>query len=90
MGPCFHCKKTGHLIVDFPSLQATNYKNVHKKKKAMVATWDDSETDSEEDIDAAHACFMANGEEASVVNLETSFEDNDLLMDEFAQLFEEL
>ena len=90
MGPYFHCKKTGHLITDFPLLQATNFKNVHKKKKAMVTTWDDSETNSEEEIDAAHICFMANGEEASMVNLETSLEDNDLTLDELAQFFEEL
>ena len=53
-GPCFHCKRTGHLIADYPSLQATTSKNVQKKKKAMVATWDDSETESKEEIDTAH------------------------------------
>jgi len=37
MGPCYHCKKTGHLIADCPSLQATTSKKVHKKKKVMVA-----------------------------------------------------
>ena len=51
-GPYFHCKKTGHLIADCSSLQATTSKNVYKKKKAMVATWDYSKTDSEEKIDA--------------------------------------
>ena len=50
----------------------------------MVTTWDDSEMDSEEKIDVAHVCFMANGEESSMVNLETSLEDNDLTMDELA------
>ena len=73
MGPYFHCKKTGHFIANCPSLQATT----SKKKKAMVATRDDLETDSEEEIDAAHICFMANREEVSMVNLETSLEDND-------------
>ena len=83
-------QKTGHLIADSPSLQTTTSKNVHKKKKAMVATWNDSEMDSEEEIDAAHVCFMANGEEASTINLETSLEDNDLTINESAQFFEEL
>ena len=55
----------------------------------MIATWDDSETDSEEEIDVAYVCFMAHGEEASMVNLETSLKDNDLTMDELAQFFEE-
>jgi len=50
----------------------------------MVATWDDSETDSEEEIDVAHVCFMANGEETSMVNLEISLEDDDLTIDELA------
>jgi len=82
-GSYFHCKMMGHLIADYPSLQATTFKNVYKKKKAMVATWDDSETESKEEIDAAHVCFMANGEEASMV-IETSLEDNDLTMNELA------
>ena len=46
--------------------------------------------DFEEEIDAAHICFMANGEETSMVNLETSLKDDDLTMDELAQVFEEL
>ena len=48
----------------------------------MVATLDNSETNSEEEIDAAHVCFMANGEETSMINLETSLKDNDLTIDE--------
>ena len=56
----------------------------------MVATWDDSETESEEEIDTAHMCFMAHGNEASKVNVENSLEDGDLTMDELAQFFEEL
>ena len=45
MGPYFHCKKMGHLIANCPSLQATTSKNVYKKKKVMIATWNDSEMD---------------------------------------------
>ena len=56
----------------------------------MTATWDDSETDSEEEIDAAHVFFMENGEKTYMVNIETSLEDDDLTMDELAQVFEEL
>ena len=43
----------------------------------MVATWDDSETDFEEEIDVAHICFMANRKQTSMVNPETSLEDDD-------------
>jgi len=35
MCPYYHCKKTGYLIADCPSLQATIFKKLHKK--AMVA-----------------------------------------------------
>ena len=76
----------GHLIADCPSLQATTSKNVHKKMKVMVATWDDSETESKEEIDTAHMCFMAHGDEASKVNLENSLEDDDLTMNELANI----
>ena len=63
IGSFYHCKKTGHLINDCPSLQATTSRKIQKKKKAMVATWDDLETESEEEIDITHVCFMVNGEE---------------------------
>jgi len=56
----------------------------------MVAMWDDSKTESAEEIDTAHVCFMANREETSKVNLEASLDEDDLTMDEFAQVFEEL
>jgi len=56
----------------------------------VISTWDDSEIDFEEEIDAAHVCFMANGEETFMVNFETSLEDDDLSMNELAQVFEEL
>ena len=40
----------------------------------MVATWDDLETESKEEIDTAHMCFMAHGDEASKINLENFLE----------------
>ena len=66
-----------------PLSTATTSKNGPKKKKAMVATWDDTESESEEEIDAAHMCFMAQGEDATKVYLENSLDD-DLTMDELA------
>ena len=50
MGPCYHYKKTGHLIADCPLLQATTSRKMQKKKKAMVATWDDLETKCKEEM----------------------------------------
>jgi len=50
----------------------------------MVATWDDTESESKEENDAAHMCFMAHGEDASKVTLENFIEDDELTMDELA------
>jgi len=58
-----------------PFTSSHNLQERVKKKKAMVATWDDSKMKSEEEIDASHVCFMANGGETSKVNLETSLEE---------------
>jgi len=55
-----------------------------------MATWDDSKTKFEEEIDTAHICFMANREGTSKVNIETSLDEDNLTIDELAQVFEEL
>ena len=57
------------------------------KKKAMKATWD-SESESEEEIDTANMCFMAN-ESTSKVTSSTLFDD-ELSMDELGETFVEL
>ena len=56
----------------------------------MVATWDDSETESNEEIDTAHVCFMTNEEETSKITLDTSLDDDEFTMDELAQFFKKL
>ena len=56
---CFECKKSGHIKAECPLLK---YKNKKVKKKAMVATWSDSEISSdeeEEEKEVANLCFMA-------------------------------
>ena len=55
------------------------------KKKTMKATWNDSESDSKEEVNAANVCFMAHGDDPTKVYLETSLDN-----DELATFFEEL
>ena len=45
-----------------------------------MATWDDTESESEEENDAAHMCFMAHGDDASKVILDNSIDDDELTM----------
>ena len=56
----------------------------------MVATWDDSETESDEEVDTANICFIVNGDDPSKVSLETSLNDDDLTIDEGDRFFKEL
>ena len=53
----------------------------------MVSTCDDSETESEEKVDTANICFMANGDEAFKVTFETSLNEDDLILNELARFF---
>ena len=91
IGPCYHCKKSRHLIADFPALntKATTSKRI-LKKKAIKATWDDIESDSEEEIVVANVCFMAHRDNSNKITSELNLDDSELSMDELAMAFEEL
>ena len=56
---CFNCGKTGHIVAECPDkVKPSNSKKPYKKK-ALKATWD-SESESDEEVDTANMCFMAN------------------------------
>ena len=86
---CFNCRKPGHMVLNCPetkSKQSTSKKPY--KKKALKATWD-SKSETDEEVDMAHVCFMANGNTPKVIS-EPSLDDCELTMDELGEAFEEL
>ncbi|GAV90508.1 zf-CCHC domain-containing protein [Cephalotus follicularis] len=82
---CYECKKPGHFKNDCPNLKK---KEKIKKKRAFVATWDDSDLSSSEeesDGEVANIAFMAiEEEEEDEVNF--SFDE---LQDAYENLFHE-
>ncbi|GAV79807.1 LOW QUALITY PROTEIN: zf-CCHC domain-containing protein/UBN2 domain-containing protein, partial [Cephalotus follicularis] len=61
---CYECKKPGHFKNECPNLKKKEQlkKNEFKKKKAMVATWSDSNpsiSEEENDEEVAHIAYMA-------------------------------
>ncbi|GAV85633.1 LOW QUALITY PROTEIN: zf-CCHC domain-containing protein/UBN2 domain-containing protein, partial [Cephalotus follicularis] len=86
---CYECKKLGHLKSECPLKRKRNSRKAHsKKKKAMIATWDDSDlssSDEESDGEVANITFMAIEEEKEdEVNF--SFDE---LQDAYENLFHE-
>ncbi|GAV61104.1 zf-CCHC domain-containing protein, partial [Cephalotus follicularis] len=68
---CYECKKPGHFKNECPSLKKKEkfIKEHSKKKKAMVATWDDSDLSSSEesgsDEEVVNFALMAMEEDSS-------------------------
>ncbi|XP_022143648.1 uncharacterized protein LOC111013509 [Momordica charantia] len=59
---CYECKKAGHVRSECPLLRKSSSR---RNKKAMKATWDESDggSDSESGEEVANLCFMAFGDE---------------------------
>ena len=68
---CFNCQKPGHIVAECPDKVKPSTSKKPFKKKALKATWD-SESESEEEVDTANMCFMAN-ESTSKITPNTFF-----------------
>jgi len=85
---CFNCRKPGHIVAECPENKSKpSISKKPYKKKALKATWD-SESESDEEVDTANMCFMAN-ESTSKVTPDTSIYC-ELSIDELGETFEEL
>ncbi|CAM8999266.1 unnamed protein product [Rhodiola kirilowii] len=58
---CYHCQKKGHMGKNCSSKKAGE-PPAQKSVKAMVATWGESDEDSEEDNPTGAVCIMATNE----------------------------
>ncbi|WJZ91388.1 hypothetical protein VitviT2T_010465 [Vitis vinifera] len=85
---CFKCKKPGHIKYDCPLYKS---KAKRRMKKAMTATWSDSEESSEEEKEkeVANMCFMAI-DDLDEVNSNFIDEDMHDLFEELYEDFEKL
>src|SRR3954471_2973742 len=54
---CYECNEPGHYKNECPKLQKENPKKKFHKKKGLMATWDDSESESESDFEGEQANF---------------------------------
>ena len=65
---CFKCNKLGHIKRDCPLLKLKTFKKDKKqnKKKALQATWDESDSSSDDEESSegenAHMCFMTQAD----------------------------
>ena len=75
----FQLLETGHIIAACPHIKnkpsSSNKSKKPFKKKALKATWD-SESESEEEVDKANGCFMANDNIVGPEAFLSSFDDD--------------
>src|SRR4051812_12223728 len=74
---CYECNEPGHYKNECPKLQKENPKKKFHKKKALMATWDDSESESESDSEGEQTNFtlMATEDDGSESTLESDSEE---------------
>ena len=81
LGLCFGCELPGHVVKDCPTLQIKAGKRRQKAenefKRAMIATWSDSDLSESEDEEeqVVNLCFMANEDQTH--DEETEYKSSD-------------
>src|SRR3954463_6149105 len=64
---CYECNEPGHFKNECPKLQKENLKKKFHKKKVLMATWDDSESEADSDFEGeqANVALMATEDDGS-------------------------
>src|SRR3954469_21361829 len=72
---CYECNEPGHFKNECPKLQKENPKKMFHKKKSLMATWDDSEYESDSEDEQANFALMATEDDGSESTLESDSEE---------------
>src|SRR3954469_23629094 len=84
---CYECNEPGHYKNECPKLQKENPKKKFHKKKGLMATWDDSDSESEPDSEGeqANIALMATVDDGSESTTESDSEEvfSELSREEF-------
>ena len=81
---CYYCRKR-HVITECSENEAKSktFKKLYKKK-TLRASWD-SKSESEEEVDTAHVCFMAKDNTTKITS-ESHLDECKLSMDELGDI----
>src|SRR3954462_827116 len=89
---CYECNEPGHFKNECPKLQKENPKKKFHKKKGLMATWDESEDDSDSEDEQANCALMATEDDGSESTSESDSEEvfSELTRDELVSSLTEL
>src|SRR3954469_15116634 len=89
---CYECNEPGHYKIECPKLQKENPKKKFHKKKGLMATWDESEDDSDSEDEQANCALMATEDDGSESTSELDSEEvfSELTRDELVSGLTEL
>src|SRR4051812_1684827 len=71
----YECNEPGHYKNECPKLQKENPKNKFHKKKGLMSTWDDSESESDSGGEQANFALMATKDDGSGSTSESDSEE---------------
>src|SRR4051812_9755115 len=89
---CYECNEPGHFKNECPKLQKENPKKKFHKKKGLMATWDDLESESDSEGEQANLALMATVDDGSESTSESDYKEvfSELSIDELVSSLTEL